>query len=75
MRVLVQNETHHGAGHPQHYQQQDMNMSYSDFLATHLPVSTRAKDSLDAYDWLRTTELKFGLLDYTEYQKTLYATQ
>jgi hypothetical protein len=52
-----------------------MNMSYSDFLATHPPVFSRAKDLLDADDWLRTTESKFSLLHCTKYQKTLYAAQ
>jgi hypothetical protein len=50
-----------------------MTTSYSDFLATHPPVFSGAKDSLDADDWLRTIESKFALLHYTEYQKTLYA--
>jgi hypothetical protein len=58
-----------------HHQQQDLNTSYSEFLATHLPVFLGAKDPLDADDWVRTTESKFGLLHYTEYQKTSYATQ
>jgi hypothetical protein len=50
-----------------------MNMSNSDFLATHLPIFSGAEDPLDADDWLHTTKSKFGLLYYTEYQKTLYA--
>jgi hypothetical protein len=50
-----------------------MNTSSSDFLATHPPVFSRAKDLLDADDGLCTTASKFGLLHYTEYQKTLYA--
>jgi hypothetical protein len=75
MRVLVQNEAHRGAGHPQHYRQQDMNTFYSDFLVTHPLVFCGPKDLLDADDWLRTTESKFGLLHYAEYQKTLYAAQ
>jgi hypothetical protein len=53
-----------------------MNTSYSDFLVTHLSVFSGAKDPpLEADDWLRTTKSKFGLLHYTEYQKTLYAAQ
>jgi hypothetical protein len=75
MRVLMQNEARHGADHPQHHRQQVMNMSYSDFLATHPPVFSGAKDLLDADDWLRTIESKFDMLHYTEYQKTLYAAQ
>jgi hypothetical protein len=54
---------------------QDGNTSYSDFLATHTPLFSRAKDTLEVDDWLHTTESKFGLLHYTEYQKTLSATQ
>jgi hypothetical protein len=51
-----------------------MNMSYSDFLATHPPLFSRSMDPLEADEWLCTTRSKFGLLHYTEYQKTLYAT-
>jgi hypothetical protein len=40
-----------------------------------LATVLRAKDPLEADDWLRTTKSKFGLLHCTEYQKTLYATQ
>jgi hypothetical protein len=73
MRVLVQNEAHRGAGHPQHHRQQDMNTSYSNFVATHPSVFSGAKDPLDADDWLHTTESKFSLLHCTEYHKTFYA--
>jgi hypothetical protein len=52
-----------------------MNTSYLEFLVTHPSLFSRGKDPLEADDWLRTTELKFGLLHYTEYQKTMYATQ
>jgi hypothetical protein len=52
-----------------------MNTSYSVFLSTHLPLFSRAKDPLEADDWLHTAESKFGLLHCTEYQKTLYAAQ
>jgi hypothetical protein len=50
-------------------------MSYSDFLATHPPIFSGAKDPLQEDNWLHTIESKFGLLHCTEYQKTLYATQ
>jgi hypothetical protein len=50
-------------------------MSYSDFLSTHPLIFSRARDPLDADDWICTTESKFSLLHYIEYQKTLYATQ
>jgi hypothetical protein len=52
-----------------------MNTSYSNFLATHLSIFSRAKDPLDTDDWLCTTESKFVLLHYTKYQKTLYNAQ
>jgi hypothetical protein len=48
-------------------------MSYSEFLSTHLPLFSGAKDPLEADDWLCTTESKFGLLHCTEYQKTIFA--
>jgi hypothetical protein len=48
---------------------------YSNFLVTHLPVFADVTDPLEVDNWLRTTESKFGLLHYTEYQKTLYTTQ
>jgi hypothetical protein len=50
-------------------------MSYSDFLVTQPLVFSRAKDPLEADDWLHTTESKFGLLHCIEYHKTLYAAQ
>jgi hypothetical protein len=52
-----------------------MNTSYSDFLTTHPLVFSGAKGPLDVDDWLHTIESKFGLLHYTKYQKTMYATQ
>jgi hypothetical protein len=65
MRVLVRNEANHGE------ERQDMKTSHSDFLATHPPVFSRARDPPDADDWICTTESKFSLLHCIEYQKTL----
>jgi hypothetical protein len=75
MTQLIQNEARRGAEHPQHPRYQDMNMPYSEFLATHPPLFSGGKDLLEADDWLCTTESKFSLLHCTEYQKTLYAAQ
>jgi hypothetical protein len=74
MRRPVEHDERCGAEHqqPQH---QEMDSSYSDFLATYPPVFADATDPLEADNWLRTTESKFGLLHYTEYQKTLYVGQ
>jgi hypothetical protein len=73
--LLIQNETCHEAEQPQHPRHQDMNTPYSEFLSTHLPLFSRAKDLIEADDWLRTTESMFSLLHCTEYQKTLYGAQ
>jgi hypothetical protein len=75
MTLLIQNEGCHGAERPQHPRYQDMNTSYSEFLATHPPLFSGGKDSLEADDWLCTTESKFSLFPRIEYQKTLYAVQ
>jgi hypothetical protein len=75
MTLLIQNEARRGAERPQHPRYQDMNTSYSKFLATHPPLFSRGKDPFEADDWLRTTESMFSLLHYTEYQKTLYVAQ
>jgi hypothetical protein len=74
MRRLVENDECCGAEcqQPRH---QERDSSYSDFLATHPPVFADATDPLEADNWLRTTESKFGLLHCIEYQKTLYTTQ
>jgi hypothetical protein len=74
MRRLVENDERHGAEHrqPRH---QERDSSYSDFLATHPRVFADAIDPLEEDSRLRTTESKFGLLHYTEYQKTLYTAQ
>jgi hypothetical protein len=72
MTLLIQNEARHGVERPQHPRHQDMNMSYSEFLATHLPLFSGGKDPLGADDWLRTTESKFSVLHCTQYQKTMY---
>jgi hypothetical protein len=49
--------------------------SYFDFLATQPPEFAKATDPLEANNWLRVTESKFGLLHCTELQKTLFAAQ
>jgi hypothetical protein len=74
MCLIVQNEMRHLADRlkPRH---QDRDSSYSNFVATHPPVFADATDPLDADNWLRTMESMFGLLHYTEFQKTLYVVQ
>jgi hypothetical protein len=74
MRRLVGNDEHCGAEcqQPRH---QERDSSYSIFLATHPPVFVDVIDPLEVDSWLCTTESKFELLHYTEYQKTLYVAQ
>jgi hypothetical protein len=47
--------------------------TYNDFMTTHPPLFTEAREPLDADHWLRVIESKFGLLRCTEEQKTLFA--
>jgi hypothetical protein len=73
MRRLVENDER-GGTERQQPRHQERDSLYSNFLATHLPVFADVTDPFEADSWLRTTESKFGLLHYTEYQETLYAT-
>jgi hypothetical protein len=74
MRRLDENDECCGAERqqPSH---EERDSSYSDFLATHSPIFADATDPLEADSWFHTTESKFLLLHYTEYQKNLYAVQ
>jgi hypothetical protein len=49
--------------------------SYTDFLVTRPPTFAEAIDPLEADNWLRIIESKFGLLHYIEILKTLFAAQ
>jgi hypothetical protein len=73
MQVLTENLMHCGV-RPSHHQPV-MDSSYNDFKATHPPLFTEASDPLEANNWLRITEFKFGLLHCTEFQKTMYVAQ
>jgi hypothetical protein len=75
MMILMENDTRRSVCHPHYPRQQDIYSSDADFLATHPPLFSEAMDPLDVDNYLCTTESKFGLLHYTEFQKTLYATQ
>jgi hypothetical protein len=47
--------------------------TYSNFMATYLPLFTEAGEPLEADHFLHAIESKFGLLHCTEVQKTLFA--
>jgi hypothetical protein len=73
MRVLTENLEQREV-HPPH-RQPGVETSYTNFLATHPPTFAEATDPLEADNWLRIIESKFGLLHCTEIQKTLFTTQ
>ena len=49
--------------------------TYVEFTETRPPVFTKADEPLEADDWLRTMEQKFGLIRCTEIQKPQFASQ
>jgi hypothetical protein len=49
--------------------------SYLDFSETRPPLFIKAEDPLEADEWVRAIEQKFGLLRCTETQKPLFAAQ
>jgi hypothetical protein len=49
--------------------------SYLDFSEMHPPLFVKAEDPLEADEWIRVMEQKFGLLRCTENQKPLFAAQ
>jgi hypothetical protein len=49
--------------------------TFGDFAATHRPIFTEARETLEAKHWLRAIESKFGLIHCTEHQKTLFIVQ
>jgi hypothetical protein len=64
MRVLMKNLVQREARPP--HRQPGVETSYTDFLATHPPTFVEAIYPLEADNWLRIIELKFGLLHCTE---------
>jgi hypothetical protein len=57
------------------YQQGPRETSYLDFSETRPPLFVKAEDPLEADEWIRVIEQKFGLLRCTETQKPLFAAQ
>ena len=71
LRLLVQ-----GGNRPREHQEPGgPHTTYGDFLATHPPVFSDADEPVEAENWLRVIESKFGLLQCTEVQKPLFAAQ
>jgi hypothetical protein len=57
------------------YPQGPRETSYLDFSETRPPLFVKDEDPLEANEWIRVIEQKFGLLRCTETQKPLFATQ
>jgi hypothetical protein len=57
------------------YQQGPRETSYLDFSETRPPLFVKAEDPLEADEWIRVIEQKFGLLRCTEIQKSLFTAQ
>ncbi|GJN04999.1 hypothetical protein PR202_ga22591 [Eleusine coracana subsp. coracana] len=58
-----------------HHDGAPQNSSYSDFLATRPPTFSSTTEPMEAENFLRMLESKFGLLNCTPVQKTLFAAQ
>jgi hypothetical protein len=57
------------------YPQGPRETSYLDFSETRPPLFVKAEDPLEADEWIRIIEQKFGLLRCTEIQKPLFVAQ
>jgi hypothetical protein len=57
------------------YPQGPRETSYLDFSETRPPLFVKAEDALEADEWIRVIEQKFGLLRCMETQKPLFAAQ
>jgi hypothetical protein len=57
------------------YPQGPHETSYLDFSETRPPLFVKAEDPLEADEWIRVIEQKFGLIRCTETQKPLFAAQ
>jgi hypothetical protein len=72
MRVLMENLVHREVRLP--HCQLGVETSYTNFLAMHPLTFAKAIDLLEADNWLRIIESKFGLLHCSEIQKTMFMT-
>jgi hypothetical protein len=57
------------------YSQGPRETLYLDFSETRPPLFVKAEDPLEADDWVRVIEQKFGLIRCTETQKPLFVAQ
>jgi hypothetical protein len=75
-RVLHEIAHHqNNQGGPHFPQNQHRNATYMEFMETGLPVFAKGEEPLDAIECLQVIEQKFGLIQCTEVQKSLFAAQ
>jgi hypothetical protein len=73
LREMAGNQIHQQGGRGQHQVPKDT--TYMDFSETHPPIFIKAEEPLEAGEWIRAMEQKFGLIRCTETLKPLYAAQ
>ena len=56
-------------------QNQQRNATYMESMETRPPVFAKGEEPLEANEWLQVIEQKFGLIQCTEVQKSLFAAQ
>jgi hypothetical protein len=75
-RVLHEIAHHqNNQGGPRIPQNQRRNATYMEFMETRPPVFAKGEEPLDTIEWLQVIEQKFGLIQCTEVQKSLFAAQ
>jgi hypothetical protein len=73
LREMAGNQLqHHGGRAPP---QGPRETTYLEFSETRPPLFIKAEEPLEADEWVRVIEQKFGLVQCTETQKPLFATQ
>ena len=72
---MLQALTQRGIPDPHSRPDPAANNTYADFLKTRPLVFLKAKEPLEAIDWIRTIEQKFSLIHCSDVQKTLFAVQ
>jgi hypothetical protein len=64
-------QQHGGRGQPQG----PHDTTYLEFSKTRPPLFVKAEEPLEAYEWVRVMEQKFGLIRCTEVHKPLFGAQ
>jgi hypothetical protein len=73
LREMVGNQFQQQGGRA--YPQGPRETTYLDFSETRPPLFVEVKDPLEADEWVRVIEQKFGLIRCTETQKPLFVAQ